>query len=152
MIFVCAYGNAISSQADAVLAEVSICLDSDSLSAVLISNVRISSGHARKRSGMSPKELAKNWGISIERARKTIELTTQRMRRSGTSNLVRRQKTKNAEVLLPHLGENVTGTVKRRKRNSDGNLIGKSNDNPILDTREYIVEFPDGREAELSMV
>ena len=30
----------------------------------------------------------------------------------------------------------------------DGNLIGKSNDNPILDTREYIVEFPDGREAE----
>jgi hypothetical protein len=36
------------------------------------------------------------------------------------------------------------GIVKGRKRDADGNPIGKSNDNPLLDTRLYEVEFPDG--------
>ncbi len=31
-----------------------------------------------------------------------------------------------------------------RKRDADGNHIGRRNANPILDTREYEVEFPDG--------
>jgi hypothetical protein len=43
-----------------------------------------------------------------------------------------------------------TGIVERRKRDRDGNLIGKANHNPILDTRLYTVEFPDGKEAEYS--
>ena len=55
-----------------------------------------------------------------------------------------------AEVLLPIAGEMKTGTVERRKRDVDGNLIGKSNNNPILDSRMYVVKFPDGREAEYS--
>ncbi|KAI2497125.1 Reverse transcriptase (RNA-dependent DNA polymerase) [Fragilaria crotonensis] len=38
------------------------------------------------------------------------------------------------------------GTVKSRKRDSDGKPIGSSNPNPILDTREYIVCFEDGTE------
>ena len=29
------------------------------------------------------------------------------------------------------------------KRDSDGNAVGKTNDNPILDTREYRIEFDD---------
>ena len=33
---------------------------------------------------------------------------------------------------------------------SDGNPIGRADANPILDTREYIVEFEDGDEAELN--
>ena len=36
------------------------------------------------------------------------------------------------------------GTVKRRKRDHDGELIGKSNDNPLLDTSVYEVEFDSG--------
>ena len=36
------------------------------------------------------------------------------------------------------------GTVKARKRDSDGNLIGKSNYNPIIDTSLYDVEFDSG--------
>ena len=40
------------------------------------------------------------------------------------------------------------GKVKSRKRDSDGNPIGRSNSNPILDTRVYQVEFPDGDVAE----
>jgi hypothetical protein len=47
-------------------------------------------------------------------------------------------------VLIGHGGEAERGTVKRRAHDSFGNPIGKSNTNPILDTREYEVEFPDG--------
>jgi hypothetical protein len=53
-----------------------------------------------------------------------------------------------AEVTLPIAGEMKTGIVERRKRDRDGNLIGKANHNPILDTRLYTVKFPDGKEAE----
>jgi hypothetical protein len=35
--------------------------------------------------------------------------------------------------------------VKRRKRDEDGNLIGRSHSNPILDTGLYEVEFEDGQ-------
>ena len=34
-----------------------------------------------------------------------------------------------------------------RTRDSDGNVIGRANNNPILDTWEYVVEFKDGKEA-----
>lgn len=49
-----------------------------------------------------------------------------------------------AEVLLPNMGTVVKAKVIGRKRDADGNPIGKRNTNPILDTREYEVEFPDG--------
>jgi hypothetical protein len=55
-----------------------------------------------------------------------------------------------AEVSLPIDGKILTGKVVQRKRDSDGNLIGKAARNPILDTRSYVVSFPDGREAEYS--
>ena len=40
------------------------------------------------------------------------------------------------------------GQVKGRKRDRDGHVRGKANNNPILDTRVYNVEFLDGTEAE----
>jgi hypothetical protein len=49
-----------------------------------------------------------------------------------------------AEVLLPFGGELLRGVVKARKRDADGNPLGTRNSNPILDTREYEVELPDG--------
>ena len=49
-----------------------------------------------------------------------------------------------AEVLLSRGGTEMLGTVLRRKRDHDGNPVGRSNPNPLLDTREYEVEFPDG--------
>ena len=36
------------------------------------------------------------------------------------------------------------GTVKMRKRDADGNLIGKSHSNPMLDTSIYKVEMDTG--------
>ena len=42
------------------------------------------------------------------------------------------------------------GRVVKRLRDNDGNPVGRANDNPILDTREYVVEFDDGMEAELA--
>ena len=54
----------------------------------------------------------------------------------------------NAEVLLPRGDGLKTGKVKRRKRDADGELRGLANNNPILDTRTYEVEFPDGQVTE----
>ncbi len=44
----------------------------------------------------------------------------------------------------------VKGHVKSCKRDADGNPIGRADANPILNTREYIMEFEDGNEAELT--
>ena len=42
------------------------------------------------------------------------------------------------------------GRVTKRACDSDGNPLGNAHENPILDTRQYIVKFNDGDEAELS--
>jgi hypothetical protein len=50
-----------------------------------------------------------------------------------------------ANVLLPGSdGVEVLCRVKGRKRRADGSAIGVSNPNPILDTRIFEVEYPDG--------
>jgi hypothetical protein len=49
-----------------------------------------------------------------------------------------------ANVLLDHGGEQMLGTVKSQKQDVDGNPVGISNLNPLLDMWEYEVEFPDG--------
>ena len=51
---------------------------------------------------------------------------------------------------LPIGGTALEGTVKRRVQDTNGNLQGRANINPILDTRTYEVEFPDGRTTEFS--
>jgi hypothetical protein len=50
-----------------------------------------------------------------------------------------------ARVQIPVGDSMMFGTVKKRKRNAEGNLIGITNPNPILDTAMYEVEFKDGR-------
>ena len=42
------------------------------------------------------------------------------------------------------------GKVTKRLRDADGIPIGTANDNPLLDTREYTVEFTDGHTESLS--
>jgi hypothetical protein len=42
----------------------------------------------------------------------------------------------------------VSGRVRGMKRDQEGAIHGQRNNNPILDTRTYNVEFPDGEEAE----
>lgn len=49
-----------------------------------------------------------------------------------------------ARVYMPQGDKLAYGTVRRRKRDNDGNLIGRSNTNPILDTSIYEVEFDSG--------
>ena len=43
----------------------------------------------------------------------------------------------------------VSGTVKSRVKDFEGQPIGKADKNPILDTRVYNVEFSDGENAEV---
>jgi hypothetical protein len=50
-----------------------------------------------------------------------------------------------AEVNLSHHGASQRGKVKRRARDESGNVYGTQNNNPILDTRMYEVEFLDGQ-------
>ena len=52
----------------------------------------------------------------------------------------------NAEFLLPLGKEKRTTKFKRHKRNKRGNRMGRPHSNPILDTRVYDVELPDGTE------
>ena len=40
--------------------------------------------------------------------------------------------------------------LRKRAYDNDGNTIGREDENPILDSREYVVEFKDGTEEELS--
>lgn len=49
-----------------------------------------------------------------------------------------------AEVLLPKGDILLPARVIARKRNAEGNLIGTQHANPIMDTRIYDVQFPDG--------
>jgi hypothetical protein len=49
-----------------------------------------------------------------------------------------------AEVLLPNMGNITKAKVIGRKRDADGNPVSRHNANPILDSHEYEVEFPDG--------
>ena len=46
-----------------------------------------------------------------------------------------------AEVMIPRGGEVLKAQVISRKRDSQGNPVGRANSNPILDTRVYEVEF-----------
>jgi hypothetical protein len=50
-----------------------------------------------------------------------------------------------AKVLIPVNGYQFSnGVVKRRARDANGELIGKSNPNPLLDTSVYEVELENG--------
>ena len=49
-----------------------------------------------------------------------------------------------AQVMLPRGDRMEMANVRKRKRDDNGNPIGRHNANPILDTRMYEVEFPDG--------
>ena len=53
-----------------------------------------------------------------------------------------------ADVVLPFDDQNITGHVKARVRLRDGTLKGTPHPNKLFDTSAYVVEFPDGREAE----
>jgi hypothetical protein len=56
----------------------------------------------------------------------------------------------NIELSLPRGGGEVEfARVTKRLRDKDGLPIGTANDNPILDTQLYEVEFPDGHKAAL---
>ena len=48
------------------------------------------------------------------------------------------------KILLPIGCEQLRGVVKKRSHDLNGNPIGLRNTNPILDTRNYEVELPDG--------
>ena len=55
-----------------------------------------------------------------------------------------------ARVRVPRGDDWAYGTVKRRKRDADGNLIGESNKNPLLDSSIYEVELDDGESEAFS--
>ena len=56
----------------------------------------------------------------------------------------------NTELMLP-CGSNLSkGQVTGRKNVAGGQVCGRANNNPILDTRTYLVQFDDGKVTELT--
>jgi hypothetical protein len=53
-----------------------------------------------------------------------------------------------AHTRVPIGDEIKSGKVLRRKRELDDTVRGRTNANPMLDTRNYEIEFPDGRSDE----
>jgi hypothetical protein len=53
-----------------------------------------------------------------------------------------------AHVRVPIGNEIRSGKVLRHNRELDGTVRGRENANPMLDTRNYEIEFPDGRSDE----
>ena len=56
----------------------------------------------------------------------------------------------NANVTLPKDRHMHAARVKQRAIDVGGRPVGTPNENPMVDTREYIVELPDGLEAKYS--
>ena len=56
----------------------------------------------------------------------------------------------NVEIMLSRGDEMAMGRVTKRASDSDSNPLGTAHKNPILDTRQYIVEFNDIDKAELA--
>jgi hypothetical protein len=53
-----------------------------------------------------------------------------------------------SQVLLPKGDQMWLGTVRRQTKDANGNPVGRANNNPILDSRLYVDEFPDGESLE----
>jgi len=49
-----------------------------------------------------------------------------------------------AQLIFDRGGERLHGTVVKRAKGFDGRPIGRRHDNPLFDTRQYVVEFADG--------
>ena len=50
-----------------------------------------------------------------------------------------------SKVMLPRDGHTfAAGVVKKRSRDQEGELIGRTNSNPLLDSSMYEVQFEDG--------
>ena len=56
----------------------------------------------------------------------------------------------NVQLMLPHGDRNEISKVIGRKSNIDGNYIGRKHTNPILDSKIFTVEFPDGEQQDIS--
>ena len=58
----------------------------------------------------------------------------------------------NVELAFPHSEEPAYryGKVIKRQKNEAGEPVGTANDNPLMDTRQYVVQFPDEHEETLS--
>ncbi len=55
-----------------------------------------------------------------------------------------------AQLYLPHGYRTEIAKIEGRKRNADGNFIGRRHANPMLDSSIYVVEFPDGKQPDVS--
>ena len=58
----------------------------------------------------------------------------------------------NASVMLPRGKSYVREKFTGQKKDADGNAVGRTNDTPIIYTREYHVEFDDGEVSELTEI
>jgi hypothetical protein len=54
------------------------------------------------------------------------------------------------QVYLPHGYRNEIAKVLGGKHNSEGLYVGRKHQNPLLDSRVFVVEFPDGDQKDVA--
>ena len=80
------------SQCCTVLLEISKTLNDDTFHQALVDNIHISSANTSPKKGVTtPERLAKTWYISIDKAKRTLNVTTQRGIRSIANLMMSRQ-------------------------------------------------------------
>ena len=67
----------------------------------------------------------------------------------GNNEVYRPNELMGMEVYLSHGDHTELAKVLGRKRNADGNFVGQKHSNPILDSRVFVVEFPDGEQKDI---
>jgi hypothetical protein len=55
-----------------------------------------------------------------------------------------------AEIILPHKEGGMLAAVKCRKRDGNGNFVGRKHKNPVLNSTVYEIEFLDGERQEIA--
>ena len=97
-----------------------------------------------------------SFGTTVEKEMEDLpyedEFTILRIEKIDDSYLADLDNLIGVQVSLPGKdGIPLLATVKKRKLDFKGHPIGSPNDSPILDSRMYELEFPDGRVEEYSV-
>jgi hypothetical protein len=123
-----------TSQCSAILMEIEPSLDDQIFYQMLKANVQVQSTTTSRQKGvMTAERLAKNWCISLEAAKRTLEVTTQQGIRTVANPLLsRRFRTNDRQLRYRRLRADMfTDTAETRVPSQVTRIYGRSTDRPI---------------------
>ena len=106
--------------------------------------------HAAKLSDFPLNDLTPEFEYYADGIEDGFEGTPDEIKEAPTPTLEASDNYVGLRLQLPHGQGLAQGRVLKRARDNDDNIIGCANENPILDTRGYVVEFEDGEHTQLA--